>query len=207
MVQLGKFNRVQQRAALSVAGLAAVGLGLVTAYGLCVLLGFMYTQLHTVLPFLLLGIGVDDMFVIVQSFDNLEGAELSKTLARRFGLTMRHAGVAITITTVTDLVAFGLGASTVLPTLSSFGVYAAVGVTAVYFYMATFFLAFFSLDQKRAEADRDACLCWVKREDFTPNKCSQISLMEYCFRFLAKVRKGRGWKKDILTKFTLAKQH
>ncbi len=30
--------------------------------------GFPYTPMHSILPFLLLGIGIDDMFVIVQSF-------------------------------------------------------------------------------------------------------------------------------------------
>ena len=46
--------------------------------------------------------------------------ERSKTLAERFGLTMKHAGVAITITSVTDLLAFGVGASSSLPALRSF---------------------------------------------------------------------------------------
>ena len=53
-------------------------------------------------------LGIDDMFVIVQSFDTLHGDEMAETLAKRFGLTMKHAGVAITITSITDLMAFGI---------------------------------------------------------------------------------------------------
>ena len=67
---------------------------------------------------------------------------------------MRHAGVAITITSVTDLMAFGIGASTVLPAMSSFCVYAAVGILFVFFYMITFFLGWFNVDQRRAEDKR-----------------------------------------------------
>ena len=64
MIMLGKFNSVQQRALLSLTGIAAVGMGIGTCYGLCSLIGLDYTGLHSILPFLLLGIGIDDMFVI-----------------------------------------------------------------------------------------------------------------------------------------------
>ena len=67
---------------------------------------------------------------------------------------MKHAGVAITITSVTDLMAFGIGGSTVIPGLRSFCIYAAIGILFVFIYMASFFLAWFALDQKRAEDNR-----------------------------------------------------
>ena len=40
---------------------------------------------------------------------------------------MKHAGVAITVTSITDVFAFGIGAVTILPGLQSFCVAAAVG--------------------------------------------------------------------------------
>ena len=69
---------------------------------------------------------------------------------------MKHAGVAITITSVTDLLAFGIGGTTVLPGLQSFCIYAAFGILFVFFYMATLFLAFFTLNQRREESNRYA---------------------------------------------------
>ena len=39
----------------------------------------------------------------MQCFNNLSEEERARPLPERFGLTMRHAGVAITITSVTDL--------------------------------------------------------------------------------------------------------
>ena len=47
-------------------GLFSVLMALVTSYGLCSVLGFFITPLHNFIPFLLLGLGVDDMFVLVQ---------------------------------------------------------------------------------------------------------------------------------------------
>ena len=67
---------------------------------------------------------------------------------------MKHAGVAITITSLTDLLAFGIGGSTVLPGLRSFCIYAAIGIVFVFLYMATFFLAWFSINQRREEDNR-----------------------------------------------------
>ena len=52
-------------------GLFSALLAMVTSYGLCSALGFSFSPLHNFIPFLLLGLGVDDMFVIVQSLDTL----------------------------------------------------------------------------------------------------------------------------------------
>ena len=53
-------------------GVASVGLGIGTTYGLCGFFGIPNTPMNSILPFLLLGIGIDDMFVIVQSFTNIK---------------------------------------------------------------------------------------------------------------------------------------
>ena len=93
LVMLGKFNSVQQRAFLSLVGIASVVMGLYSAYGVCAVLGFQETSMISIIPFLLLGIGIDDMFVIVQSFDTLREEDLHRPLIERFGICMKHAGV------------------------------------------------------------------------------------------------------------------
>ncbi len=45
-------------------------MGIAASYGVVSALGVMFTPMHNVLPFLLLGIGIDDMFVIVQCWDS-----------------------------------------------------------------------------------------------------------------------------------------
>ena len=116
---LGRINLVEHRVYLTAAGIFSVAMGLVIAYGLSLALGFPYTPIHAILPFLCLGIGIDDMFVIVQCWYNLQAdgeidlKEKRKNLAKKLGRTMMHAGVAITVTSVTDVFAFGIGAVTV----------------------------------------------------------------------------------------------
>ena len=177
-VNLGKFNSVEQRVWLSVAGILAVAMGTTSSLGVCQLLGFPWSQMNNLLPFLMLGVGIDDMFVIMQSWENLTGEEKQHDLVTRFGITMRHAGVAVTITSVTDLFAFAIGATSVMPGLQSFCIYAALGIFFIYIFQCTFFLGWFVLDQKRLEETRDSCTCAVKRGDWKPWQCSQMSFLK-----------------------------
>jgi predicted RND superfamily exporter protein len=98
---------------LAFAGLASIGLSIPFAYGLTAGLGMFYGPINQILPFLLLGIGIDNMFVIVQCYENLDEKEKEMTLPERIGKTMRHAGSAITVTSGTDFAAFVIGGSSV----------------------------------------------------------------------------------------------
>ena len=58
-------------------------------------------------------LGIDDMFVTMQCFNNLNSEEQKKSREERFGLTLRRAGAAITVTSLTDFLAFAIGGTTV----------------------------------------------------------------------------------------------
>ncbi len=51
---------------MSGVGIISVIMGIIVAYGFSSAVGLFFGPMHNVLPFLLLGIGIDDMFVIVQ---------------------------------------------------------------------------------------------------------------------------------------------
>lgn len=186
-VMLGKFNLVEQRPILSLMGLMCVGMSIFVSYGICSMFGVPFGPVNNVLPFLLLGLGIDDMFVIMQAWNNLTPREKTLTLSERIGCALKHAGVSITVTSLTDFAAFAIGSSTVLPALRSFCLFAAVGIAAVYFFQATFFVAWFSLDQRRLEDNRQGIFwCW-KVKNWTPNQCSQKDLCQTFFsEFYAK---------------------
>ena len=57
---------------LSWSGIVSIIFALVTSYGACSYFGFVVSPLHNFIPFLLLGIGVDDMFVIVRTIDYIK---------------------------------------------------------------------------------------------------------------------------------------
>lgn len=84
-----------------------------------------FNPIVQVLPFLLLGLGVDDTFVIVGAF-----ARTDKKLSaeERIGIAMQSAGSSVLVTTLTDFVAFLVGIYTQLPALQSFCAFAAAGI-------------------------------------------------------------------------------
>ena len=181
-IMLGKFNCVEQRIYAGMCGIIAVIMGIFVCLGLSSAFGLDFGPMHSVLPFLLLGIGIDDMFVIAQCYENIRDKTLS--FSEKFGLTMQQAGVAITITSLTDIVAFAVGGTTILPGLRSFCLFASVGIVAIYFFQCTFFLACLSLDQRRIEAKRNGFLPCIKHENWTPNRLSQREICRGVFRKL-----------------------
>lgn len=53
------------------------------------------------------------MFVIIEAWNNLTDLEKKKDLKVKIAIAMQHAGVSITVTSLTDFVAFAIGATTV----------------------------------------------------------------------------------------------
>ncbi|TRY61569.1 hypothetical protein TCAL_14942 [Tigriopus californicus] len=154
LIMLGNFDCVENRVFVSLAGLVAVFMALIASYGICCSLGFPFSPLHNFIPFLILGLGIDDMFVIMQAWNKF--AEHRKDLSKveKFGETLQKAGVSITVTSLTDFLAFAIGASTLLPALKSFCMYCGIGILITYVLQATWFVAWMSIDQDRIDSGR-----------------------------------------------------
>ena len=96
------------RSVSALVGMSCVGLAITSGYGISAYAGYYISDLHALLPFLLMGLGVDDMFVIVNTIDQ---TPIYLNAKERFRLGLIHAGPAITITSVTDGLAFFLGST------------------------------------------------------------------------------------------------
>ena len=60
------------QAFLAAIGITSSGFAFFVSMGLCSLFGLDYGPMHSIIPCLLVGLGVDDMFVIIQSYNNAE---------------------------------------------------------------------------------------------------------------------------------------
>ena len=69
---LSTFNRVEFRLYLSVSGIVAILLGMSIGVSLSSAVGYPWTPLHPMIPLICLGVGIDDMFVIVQSISMIK---------------------------------------------------------------------------------------------------------------------------------------
>ncbi|EDV28963.1 uncharacterized protein TRIADDRAFT_52362 [Trichoplax adhaerens] len=174
---LGRLNRLENRNIVAAMGMICIAMAYAAAVGISSLFGLLYGPLHAVLPFLLLGIGVDDMFVIATAWDNFKHHAGDRTvdIAEHAGQCLKKAGVSITVTSLTDVVAFTIGASTVLPALSSFSIFAGIGILAVFILQITFFTACIVLDSRRRNAGRDACLPCLKVKKHSGSKKTEKS--------------------------------
>ncbi|XP_078591366.1 patched domain-containing protein 3-like [Branchiostoma floridae x Branchiostoma japonicum] len=181
--QLGQFNRLQHKVYLSLIGVICIGLAVVGGIGICLLLGLRYNVMHSMLPFLVMGIGVDDMFVIVTTWNNLSPEQKTLDVRQQAALTLRHAGMSITVTSLTDIASFGIGAITIIPGLQSFCVFVTVSIFFVFIYLCTIFMAALVLDLRRAKDRRDACCCCLRLgTEYEPSACSEQNFLQLFFQ-------------------------
>ncbi|KAJ7385704.1 Patched domain-containing protein 3 [Desmophyllum pertusum] len=153
---LGKFlNPLTGHSLLANAGVFAVALGIVAGFGLAMWCRVPFVSLVGVLPFLVLGIGIDDMFILVDELDR-QPRDLSTT--DRIKAVMKRSGATVAMTTATDLVAFAVSTSTSFPAIRYFCIYAALTVTCSFLMVVTYFVAIMSYDVRRIKSGRRDCL-------------------------------------------------
>ena len=178
VISFSKFNTIEQRIGLGFCGLLSIGLSIVSMNGLGKLFGLPLNVIQTLVMVILVGIGADDMFVVVQSIKstnprNVEGShdmygQSKRTKISReeliewIGVAIRHAGGSIFMTSLTDCLAFGIGGLSAIPMLKDTCLFASIGVFLLFLYMTTFFVGFLTLDQMRIEDKRDGFLCCIK---------------------------------------------
>lgn len=120
---------------LGVAGpLMAVG----TTFCMLFLLGFPFNSITFVMPFLIIGVGCDDVFIIIHA---MRKTNKKMPMEDQIAETMEEAGPSITVTSLTNILSFGIGILTPTPAISIFCLYTCVGVAVDFVYQLTFFVA------------------------------------------------------------------
>ena len=89
---------------------------------------------------------------------------------------MRHAGASITITSVTNTVAFLLGCTSSLEALSSFCIFAGLGITFLYITSLTIFTPFMVYDISRQMKKKTDCLGFCCCKEKTVFCCRRFFL-------------------------------
>lgn len=169
-MSLGRFqDPVHSRFGLGVTGIMIVLLSLGAAMGVSSALLRVDVTMITleVVPFLILAIGVDNMFILTNEFDRLQAlhgltsatsatdrAGDSLRLERVLGETLVNVGPSIIVAAVAESLAFAVGILTRIPALASFCTVAALAVLADLALQLTWFTAALVLDTKRVRARR-----------------------------------------------------
>lgn len=156
---LGDFHAVRSRMVCGIFGLLTAGLALGTMFGLSSLFGMFYSPVGGFLPFLILGIAADDVFIVTRTLNNINREERtrSKSAQKRIALALSESGSAITVTSFTNTLVFLIGSITNLPSLRFFSLWAAIGIFAAWVYTITFYTAYLTIDQRRMDSGRYDC--------------------------------------------------
>ncbi|PIK57949.1 Niemann-Pick C1 protein [Apostichopus japonicus] len=110
-----------------------------------------------VVPFLVLAVGVDNIFILVQTYqrEHKEGEARITHIARVLG----EVGPSMLLTSSSESVAFSLGALSNMPAVKAFSLYAATAVFINFLLQITCFVALLTLDSLRQEKNRYEILC------------------------------------------------
>ncbi|KFR00290.1 Protein patched 1, partial [Nipponia nippon] len=156
-VTMLRWDCSKSQGAVGLAGVLLVALSVASGLGLCSLLGISFNAATTqVLPFLALGIGVDDMFLLAHAF-----TETSQHIPfkERTGECLKRTGTSVALTSVSNMIAFFMAALVPIPALRAFSLQAAVVVVFNFAMVLFVFPAILSLDLHRREKHRLDILC------------------------------------------------
>ncbi len=182
VIFLGNFSPIHNRFKLGALGFMTVILTYTSSYGLLSLCGLKVSGIHNLLPFLLIGVGADDMFVVVNSVDQVDTNLPSN---ERFVKGFKHAGPSITITSFTNIMAFFISASTSLLALKSFCIYAGLGIMFLYMATCSFFSCIFLFDLERQHKQQTDCcgLCFCSEDNALCCRGSCLTLKQKSYPF------------------------
>ena len=154
---LSKFSDpVRGHFLLGLGGIMTIIIGITTAFGFVMFIGYEFISFAGVIPFLVFGVGIDNIFIITNCIDRQDD---SMTIAEKISKAIGSVGASITMITITDLVAFLVSTVTDFPAIKYFCIYIAFSIAFSYVLVCTLFTALLAIDMKRIKN---------KRRDFFP---------------------------------------
>ncbi|XP_043461962.1 patched domain-containing protein 3 isoform X1 [Leptopilina heterotoma] len=106
------------------------------AFGFCIYLGVDFIGLNLAAPFLMIGIGIDDTFVMLAAWRR---TDFTSPVPLRMAETLSEAAVSVTITSLTNMVSFFIGIFTQFPSIQIFCIYSGFAVVFTFLFHLTFF--------------------------------------------------------------------
>ncbi|XP_059098084.1 NPC intracellular cholesterol transporter 1-like [Tigriopus californicus] len=173
MISLGKVYSwrtlfVDIKVTLSLIGTIGVLLAISSAIGMLGFIGVPTTLvIFQILPFLILAVGVDNIFILVNTAQLIK-EDTQKDVIEVVGLTLSRVGPSMLMSTVAQVTAFCLGSISDMPAVRSFSLYAAVSLAWNFLLQMSIFIGALCLDLKRQHAQRADVFCCLQRNPREP---------------------------------------
>ncbi|CAN8185044.1 unnamed protein product [Coccothraustes coccothraustes] len=163
---------------LASCGVLSSGLAVLSSFGLMLFCGVPFVITVANAPFLILGVGVDDMFIMIASWEQSSRKKEKSSVKSLLAETYAEAALSVTITTLTDVLAFFIGTWTAFPSVRSFCLYTGTAFVFCYVYTMTFFGAVLVLNHKREQGNRHWLTCM--RVDVDKDQAENSCLYNAC---------------------------
>ncbi|KAI5306593.1 hypothetical protein KEM56_000147 [Ascosphaera pollenicola] len=150
---------VQSKFTLSIIGIIIVLMSVIASVGLFSMCGIKVTLIIAeVIPFLVLAVGVDNIFLIVHEFERVNVNHPDEEIDDRVARALGRMGPSILLSSLTETIAFAMGAFVNMPAVKNFAAYAAGAVFINALLQVTMFISLLALNQRRVESLRADCL-------------------------------------------------
>ena len=154
---------VQSKFSLGVSGIVIVLMSISASVGLFSAAGIKVTLIIAeVIPFLVLAVGVDNIFLIVHEFERVNANHPDAEIHERMAKALGRMGPSILLSATSETVAFALGVLVGMPAVKNFAFYAAGAVVINALLQVTMFVSVLALNQRRVESNRVDCFPLIK---------------------------------------------
>ncbi|KAL7573818.1 hypothetical protein ACA910_007843 [Epithemia clementina (nom. ined.)] len=153
---------IESRVLITLIGVCLVVLAFFASLGLAILIGIkINVTLAWTLPFIILGIGVDDVYIVLMALKKQEGYGRENFLR-----AMREVAVPVSMTSVVNCLMFAVMNISDIPAIYKTATVATICVIALYLSVLFCYPAYCWLDMKRQAAGyRDVLFCFKAQEN------------------------------------------
>lgn len=155
-IALGKVKNFKTFFVHSKITLAVGGILIVVSSVACSLGALGYAKLATtmltieVIPFLVLAVGVDNLFILVHTHQRIDKkTSVSLSASDIVADTLAEVGPSILLTAISQGCCFGIGAITDMPAVRTFALYATAAILFNFLLQITAFIALMTIDLQR----------------------------------------------------------
>ncbi|VDK43064.1 unnamed protein product [Anisakis simplex] len=152
-------NPIKSKPWESLIGCLIPVLAMITSTAVISSMGIKFQSIVVASLFLVLSVGVDDVFIILRGWDR---TDMKLDVPLRLSKTLEEAGPSITISSLTNALSFAIGILSSTPAVRTFSIYSCIAIITCYFYQLVLFTAVLALSGHREKHGFQSLLCCFK---------------------------------------------
>lgn len=174
---------IDSKITLGLGGVIIVLASVVSSIGIFAFIGVPATLIIVeVIPFLVLAVGVDNIFILVQTHQR-DQKKPNETHAEHVGRILGKVGPSMLLTSVSESCCFFLGGLSDMPAVKAFALYAGMALLIDFLLQITCFVSLLALDSVRQAENRFDIFCFMRGKKTDVNTNSE-GILYKCFKII-----------------------